>query len=298
MTRSACCAASAITRGPLAAVPFAALIAPGSAAGSRGEGSYLLASHEIVGLPSLEALGALRAGEQRASGSGDGRLVLFADPALPAGGPYRPLPGSRAEALRIRELAAPGRETFLALGPDASREAFLGRAWAPSGEEGEGGTILYFATHGVLHPRPELSGLVLASGAGGEGRPGFVTGLEIAGMDLPVALVVLSACETAVGPEVQGEGTLGLAWSFLHAGARRVISTLWQVEDERTAALMGRFFELLEGGGMPPARALRQAQLEALERPGAAPRDWAGFLFTGEFRDLPRSRRPQKGDSR
>jgi CHAT domain-containing protein len=122
---------------------------------------------------------------------------------------------------------------------------------------------------------------------------------------LPGATVVLSACETALGAEVEGEGLMGLTRAFHLAGARTVVATLWSVGDRSSADLMERFHAHL-AAGQPPAGALRAAQLEILRgiaadagagAPGAArgvgglapareaadasPANWAGFLVSG-----------------
>jgi len=83
-----------------------------------------------------------------------------------------------------------------------------------------------------------------------------------------VELVTLSACETGLGATAGGEGVLGLQRAFQTAGARNVVSSLWKVDDEATAALMGLFYENLWVKKLPAAEALRQAQLTILRNPG------------------------------
>jgi CHAT domain-containing protein len=103
-------------------------------------------------------------------------------------------------------------------------------------------------------------------------------------MRLSAELVVLSACRTGLGKDVRGEGLLGLTRGFMHAGAPRVLASLWKVSDTATAALMARFYrELLESGLAPP-KALRQAQLMLRkERRTSAPHAWAGFVLEGDW---------------
>ncbi len=79
---------------------------------------------------------------------------------------------------------------------------------------------------------------------------------------LPADLVVLSACRTALGREVQGEGLIGLTRGFMYAGAARVAASLWNVDDAATAELMARFYRNMFGQDINPAAALRAAQLE------------------------------------
>jgi CHAT domain-containing protein len=131
-----------------------------------------------------------------------------------------------------------------------------------------------------------MSGLALARfDASGRPRRGSLYAYEIYGLDLPVDLVVLSACRTALGPQVRGEGLMGLTRAFFHAGAARVLVSLWNVNDQATAELMGRFYRGLLERGLPAGRALQEAQLSMLRDPRwQAPYYWAGFTLQGEWR--------------
>ena len=138
-----------------------------------------------------------------------------------------------------------------------------------------------------------LSGLVCA-GANNpavEGRDdGFLTAEEVGWLNLSgVQLVVLSACETGLGESRAGEGLLGLRRSFLLAGAKTVISSLWSVPDQSTADLMDLFYRNLWQRGMGRHESLRAAQLELLERNkasgrGADPASWGAFVLDGDWR--------------
>jgi CHAT domain-containing protein len=121
-----------------------------------------------------------------------------------------------------------------------------------------------------------LSGLVLAgSNRRGEGAApdrGVVTaegliGLRLEGLDL----AVLSACDTGLGEVAGGEGVFGLQRAFHVAGCRNVVASLWQVDDEATAALMGLFYHNLWAEKLPPLEALRQAQLTLYRHPDRIP---------------------------
>src|SRR5262249_10882378 len=95
-------------------------------------------------------------------------------------------------------------------------------------------------------------------------------------------LVVLSACRTAQGRVLAGEGVQSLARAFFHAGARSLVASLWDVGDRRTAPLMTAFYRRLAAGSTK-AEALREAKLELLrENPDLAPRSWAPFVLIGE----------------
>ena len=105
-------------------------------------------------------------------------------------------------------------------------------------------------------------------------------------MRLPADLVVLSACDTARGRIVRGEGIVGLTRAFMFAGAPRVICSLWKVDDEATSALMMRFYELWipkDGKqGLPTAEALREAQAFVRAQPKwKHPFFWAAWVLWG-----------------
>jgi CHAT domain-containing protein len=146
---------------------------------------------------------------------------------------------------------------------------------------------VHFATHGLLNSRhPELSGLVLSL-VDGEGKPqnGFLQAHEIYNLTLGAELVVLSACQTALGKEIRGEGLLGLTRGFMYAGAPRVVASLWNVPDRGTAELMERFYQSMLAKGLPPAAALRGAQVAMWQdKRWSSPFYWAGFTLQGEWR--------------
>jgi CHAT domain-containing protein len=132
---------------------------------------------------------------------------------------------------------------------------------------------------------PELSRLVLSQ-VDERGRPltGSVRTRELYGLHLPAELVVLSACRTALGQQIRGEGLVGLTRGFQYAGARAVLVSLWEVDDQATAGLMRLFYREMLERGQPPAAALRAAQ-EALYRQKRwqPPYFWAGFTLQGDW---------------
>ncbi|HEX2253676.1 MAG TPA: CHAT domain-containing protein [Thermoanaerobaculia bacterium] len=293
-----------VADGALHLVPFAALADPSSPGGGTGP-QPLIASHEIVNLPSASVAVLLR--QEMAERTAPSRLLaVFADPvfhpsdprvaraaaqqagagggvqlaaerrAAPPALDYRRLRFSRQEGERIAELVPPS-ERLVALDFAASREAVTGPRLADY-------RFVHFATHGVLHGDvPELSGLVLSL-VDEAGRPaeGFLRLHDIYGLDLNADLVTLSACSTALGQEVRGEGLVGLTRGFMYAGAARVVASLWDVQDRATAEVMTRFYGGILHAGLPPAAALREAQLSMVrEERWSAPYYWAPFTLQG-----------------
>jgi CHAT domain-containing protein/Tfp pilus assembly protein PilF len=147
--------------------------------------------------------------------------------------------------------------------------------------------IVHFATHGLLDSaHPELSGLVFSM-VDKNGRPqnGFLELQDIYNLNLPADLVVLSACETGLGKEISGEGLVGLTRGFMYAGASRVVASLWRVSDVGTAELMGAFYTAMEKDGLPPAAALRAAQIKLWkQKRWNDPYYWAAFQIQGEWK--------------
>jgi CHAT domain-containing protein len=273
-------------------------------------GQPLLANHEVVVLPSASILKALRARARPAAARRS--VAVFADPVFEAddprvlgrglrrpsgghgddlvrtaraagltgdGGTFPRLPFSRQEADAIVE--ASGRASVLkAVDFQASRSAALSPALADF-------RILHFATHGLIDDeRPERSGIVLSLvDERGQPQDGFLRMADIYDLDLPADLVVLSACRTALGREVRGEGLMGIVRGFMYAGAPRVIASLWNVDDRATAALMKEFYRGLLVRRRPPAAALREAQLAVRAHPKwRHPFYWGAFVLEGEWR--------------
>ena len=142
---------------------------------------------------------------------------------------------------------------------------------------------LLFSTHALLsETMPSQSSLVLAL-SGDAPEDGLLQALEVDALRLEADLVVLSGCETGLGDNVRGEGLIGLARSFFHAGARRLVASLWRVADCSTADLTVELFRQLHRQPSPdPAEALRAAKLRLLARPAYAhPYHWAPFVVVG-----------------
>jgi tetratricopeptide (TPR) repeat protein len=278
--------------GALHTLPFAALPVPG-----RGDGPtvLLIAEHEVLSLPSASALVALR---RAPAASAPRTVAVIADPVFGPSDRRAPrgltslaslrraesdrfgrLPFSRQEADAILALVPP-TQSFAALGFGASRQTVLSGRLAPFG-------IIHFATHGVLNSRyPELSGVALSMiDPQGHAVDGFLAVHDVYRLSLPADLVVLSGCDTGLGQEVRGEGLIGLTRAFFYAGARRVLVSLWPVEDQATAELMRRFYREVLENGRRPAAALQAAQNDLRREPRwESPYSWAGFILQGDWR--------------
>ena len=147
--------------------------------------------------------------------------------------------------------------------------------------------ILHIATHGILNTaHPELSGVVLSLvDRSGRRQDGIVHLYDILGLSLSADLVVLSGCQTGLGREIKGEGLVGLTRAFMHAGAPRVMASLWEVDDRATAELMRRFYRGMLVRNERPAAALRSAQRQMRADPRwTSPYYWAGFTLVGDWR--------------
>jgi hypothetical protein len=170
------------------------------------------------------------------------------------------LPFSRQEASAIAALV-PVKERLVATDFQASR------ALATSGDLGSY-RLVHFATHGFLNSEhPELSGLVLSLvGRDGRAQDGFLRLGDIYNLRLAADVVVLSACQSALGKAVRGEGLVGLTRGFMYAGAPRVVASLWQVDDESTAELMRRFYRAMLVRKLAPAAALLVTSVQTLFR--------------------------------
>ena len=188
------------------------------------------------------------------------------------------LPFTRIEAEKIAENAPAG--TNLNLDFKASRERLLNG-------EFDRFDILHFATHGFLNNRhPELSGLVLSLvDEKGNQQNGFLRTQDLYLLGIKPQMVVLSACQTGLGKQVENEGLIGLTRGFLANGTPRVIASFWKVDDTATAELMSRFYRAMLKENQSPSTALRTAQNELRQiLRFSNPRFWAGFTLTGEWR--------------
>ena len=99
-----------------------------------------------------------------------------------------------------------------------------------------------------------------------------------------IDVAILSACRTALGQEIRGEGLVGLTRGFMYAGAERVMASLWDVQDRATAELMERLYRALLEDGLTPAAALRRAQVSMWRQERwRSPDHWAAFVVQGTW---------------
>lgn len=212
------------------------------------------------------------------------------------------LPGTQREIQALDALARGRRlRTTLLVGAAATSDAVLGAL--PRAR------YAHLATHGVFGAEEELrdgaaarrslsnsgtaglvpagkrnplveSALLLASD--GDGRAAWLTAEELVGLDLgSLSLIVLSACNTGRGRELNGQGVMGLRASFTAAGARTLLMSLWEVPDDATVMLMEEFYRGIWEKGLHPAAAVRTAQA-VVRAATPSPYYWAAWVLVGE----------------
>src|SRR5215213_11196105 len=172
-----------------------------------------------------------------------------------------------------------GEKSLIVREYDATRDRFLHTDLTQF-------AILHLVTHGYFNPKhPQNSGFVLSDiDRDQKHLQGFIGLREIYELRAPVMLVVLSACQTALGENVRGEGLMGMTRGFMHAGASSVVASLWEVDDRATAELMKLFYSNMLQRGMKTGEALRAAQNSIRQRPEwRAPHYWAAFTLHGEY---------------
>ncbi|QYO64375.1 CHAT domain-containing protein [Leptolyngbya sp. 7M] len=145
--------------------------------------------------------------------------------------------------------------------------------------------IIHLATHGFANEeKPELSMLVLSLvDPQGNTQNGMLRLRDIFNLKLNADMVVLSACQTGQGETVRGEGLIGITRGFMYAGAKRVVNSLWYVDDAKTAELMVRFYRGILEENLSPTAALQKAQIQMWET-YKKPDLWAAFTIQGEWR--------------
>ncbi len=142
--------------------------------------------------------------------------------------------------------------------------------------------IVHLATHGQFSSNLEKTFLVTSDGVITTGDLETALGAGNSNRSIPIELLVLSACETAIGDE---RAPLGIAGIALKSGARSTVSSLWKVNDNATAVLMQKFYQVVSKRQVSKAVALQQAQRAILEDPQFRrhPYYWAPFILVGNW---------------
>jgi CHAT domain-containing protein len=221
------------------------------------------------------------------------KLVAFGDPAVPR--------SARGEAKPAETLLRMGLRNAVAPLPAARKEVegiaslfkdsrvFLGDEVTENQVKASSrnASLIHFAVHGLLDERSPLnSGLILSPSkeTGVDRNNGLLQAWEVMEeIPLNADLVTLSACDTALGREIGGEGLIGLTRAFQYAGARSVIGTLWGISDRSTSGLMMALYEALREGKSKD-EALREAQIAQIRSGKPQPFYWAGFQLFGDWR--------------
>jgi CHAT domain-containing protein len=281
-----------IPDGTLHYVPFGALVTTPAAQPPH----YLVEKFDIAVAPAVHLLLATADSHAKAAGA---RMLLVADPVyeptdprfsdaksttskhanasrMPVRGardigPPARLLGSGAEARAIAALLAASDVDQL-VGFSATRDGVLRRDLASY-------RFIHFAVHGSIDGEyPQLSALVL-SGFDAARKPiaADILASDFSSVRLRADAVVMSACDTALGKEVVGEGLVGLRYVMLARGARSVVASLWQVPDEPTAELMQAFYLAMLRDGASPTRAISLAMKQMSAGRFSDPAWWGAF---------------------
>jgi len=259
--------------GPLNSVPFEALRVPSSDA-------RLIERCDVTYLPSARFLAPARTSQAKWAFPWRTQFVALGDPPVPSSDAiagaqtWQGLPDSAGEIRSIAHLL-PGKSE-IHLGSDAQKRYLLGGRLS-------GVPLLHLSTHALVDcENPDRSRILLASDSGG--AVDYIFQEEVYDLDLSgVDLVAVSACDTARGKVVRGEGMQAFNQAFLAAGAATTITSLWRVADQPTASFMQQFYYALSRE-KSKAEALQDAKLQFLHSGSTLsnPRYWAAFVLTGD----------------
>ncbi|MDJ0677376.1 MAG: CHAT domain-containing protein [Calothrix sp. MO_167.B42] len=193
---------------------------------------------------------------------------------------YPSLPGTKKEVEQILKFVPPDKRSQF-LGFDASYQAALDSKLKQY-------RIIHFATHGFFNIKsPQRSGIVLSAiSKTGELQRGSIIPASTFNMDMSGAdLVVLSGCRTGLRGELIREGLTGITGGLMSAGAKRLVVSLWSVNDEATEKLMTLFYQNIFEKKLSPSQALRSAQLSFWQDSRwQTPYNWAAFTIYGEWK--------------
>ena len=186
-----------------------------------------------------------------------------------------PLPNSEKEVKNISHLIGGSPHVFI--GQNATEKIFK--------EEASDYKIIHLASHFEINDYDPLYSRVAFSQKNDSVEDGYLQTYEVFDLHLNADLVVLSACNTALGKLSKGEGIIGMSRAFLYAGVPSMVVSLWNVEDEATSLIMGYFYKNLKQG-MEKSEALRFAKLDYLKSVKTTKKDpffWAPFVLFGDL---------------
>ncbi len=266
-----------VADGPLHVLPFSTLPPPSIASSDQAAPSFLLEWRPVHFVASATTYALLKKRQSKSRTAYDS-VVAFGDPDVGAfdtdemATAFRTgsssdfvrarrllprLPDSRAEVNFIASHFGDGAKVYI--GGEATEQRVKSLSAVPN--------VLHFATHALVDERFPLDSAIVLSASQdslSQGQNGLLQAWEVfEQLRMPVDLVTLSACETALGQELAGEGILGLTRAFQYAGARTVLASLWRVPDRSTAQLMNHFYAHLKSG-LDKDEALQQAQIDML----------------------------------
>ncbi len=285
--------------GALHYVPFATLRYM-----NAGREIFLVENHDIAVTPSIQLF--LKAGPTRSTPHDSRKMLLVDDPVYDPRDPRvthlssaAEAPGLNTSGSALALVRGPGSSGYLPRLPGAAREAAAIAALMPAESvdrlDGFAANrdrflasaldqyrLIHVASHATTDPEiPQASALVLSTvDADGKEIDGRVLGADFMGIRLRADTVVLSACETALGKNVAGEGLVGLQYAVLARGARSVVSSLWPALDQVTAELMVGFYSALLHRPASVISAWSAASRAALAEPRADPGTWGAFMLT------------------
>lgn len=249
-----------INSGNLSRVPFHALIAD--------DGRYVIEHRTISYTPSIGVLQDMSATQQSAETNENAKSFLGLGDVLNDDPRFPQLPDTKTE---IQNVARSYQQSKILTDKNATIEQFRNNAARFD--------TIHIASHGSSDIAQPLSSFLALTPSNSDS--GILSAAEISRMRLKARMVVLSACETAYGKEIDGEGVVGLTWAFAAAGVPTIVATAWRVDSKTTSLLMTDLYSQRDPG-LRPANALRKAAINRLDdRRTSHPFYWAGFSVTG-----------------
>jgi len=255
---------------------------------------WLIEQYSVSYAPSLTSLKEILQNSKRRESSPTKALLAVGDPAYELNGD-----GASSESITLKSFYEPGLDLTLSRLHFSLQEVEKIASYFPakkreilvSGQASEDKIksydltqfrIVHLATHCIIDDKkPARSSIVLRLDQDPQ-EDGLLQMREIFGLKLNADLVALSACQTAFGPFIKGEGIEGLSRALFYAGASSLLLSLWPINDQATSQLMDRFYYHLKSH-LPVEKALQKAKLELINSgPLSHPFYWAGFVLSGD----------------